>query len=777
MEGRPRTPRPVSAALMALDAVLVVLLGLLAAGSLRESYGGAGWVVAMAGGLFLGVCCAVAGTLFRLGPWGSALSLLAAYFVFGSSLALPASTDPSRVPSPSSLRDLATGLVESWRNSLTLATPLGEVGDVLVVPLVIGLVGGFVAASLLWRSRWPGATSLVLAAVLVASSAFGDRFSAQTTVRGVVLLLATLVWLRLRASRHVRGGWTRRVVLTGLVVLVASGVGAGVSRAVTGPSDRAVLREQVQPPFDPRDYPSPLSRFRAYKKDLETTPLLKVHALPEGARIRIATMDYFDGIVWNVTGGPGAPESSGSFAHLGRGRPATSDSEVTVSVDGLTGVWVPSVGATTGVRVDEEAGTGETSFLYNSATGTMAQVGGLRAGTTYTLSATVAPSPTEAEIAAATSTPDPGARPPENVPERLAALSDTWIAEAGATTAGAQAAAIATTLHEKGYYSNGLGGEYRSTSGHGARRIDDLVATPSWVGDEEQYASAMAIATQRLDIDSRVVIGFRPETSDVVLTGKDVTAWVEVRLDGLGWVAFDPAPDETRVLEKPDDEPDPRPQPQVLQPPDTPVEAQEEDVDVPQGGSTGSDKRPDETTGGAGVLLKVVKVVAVTAGAGTVLLSPLWIIALLKSRRRRRRKLLPDPVDRISAGWREITDNARDLGVRIDPGVTRHETSRIVVDRFPRSEVHVLAATADEHVFGPDRPSDEEVAAYWEDVDSAMKRMRRSVPPWWRVAHRFSWASLPWREGLARAGSAASGRVASLASGLRTRLTRTKAGD
>ena len=163
-----------------------------------------------------------------------------------------------------------------------------------------------------------------------------------------------------------------------------------------------------------------------------------------------------------------------------------------------------------------------------------------------------------------------------------------------------------------------------------------------------------------------------------------------------------------------------------------------------------------------------------TAGTGLVLGSPLWIIALLKARRRRRRKLLPDPVDRISAGWREITDNARDLGVRIEPGVTRHETSRIVVDRFPRSEVHLLAATADEHVFGAGRPSDEDVAAYWEDVDSAMKRMRRSVPPWWRVAHRFSWASLAWREGLARAGSVARGRVVSGVGGLRSRLARSK---
>ena len=30
-------------------------------------------------------------------------------------------------------------------------------------------------------------------------------------------------------------------------------------------------------------------------------------------------------------------------------------------------------------------------------------------------------------------------------------------------------------------------------------------------------------------------------------TGNDVTAWVEIKLDGYGWVAFYPTPKETKV--------------------------------------------------------------------------------------------------------------------------------------------------------------------------------------------------------------------------------------
>ena len=43
----------------------------------------------------------------------------------------------------------------------------------------------------------------------------------------------------------------------------------------------------------------------------------------------------------------------------------------------------------------------------------------------------------------------------------------------------------------------------------------------------------------------------------------------------------------------------------------------------------------------------------------------------------------------------------------------------------------MLAVEADRHVFGPGLPGDAEVAAYWEDVGTAVRRMRKATP-WWR---------------------------------------------
>ena len=82
------------------------------------------------------------------------------------------------------------------------------------------------------------------------------------------------------------------------------------------------------------------------------------------------------------------------------------------------------------------------------------------------------------------------------------------------------------------------------------------------VGDSEQYASAMALMARSLGLPSRVVLGFLPKddegeisesrteeqgtTTITKFTGNDVTAWVEIKLDGYGWVAFYPTPKGNR---------------------------------------------------------------------------------------------------------------------------------------------------------------------------------------------------------------------------------------
>ena len=81
----------------------------------------------------------------------------------------------------------------------------------------------------------------------------------------------------------------------------------------------------------------------------------------------------------------------------------------------------------------------------------------------------------------------------------------------------------------------------------------------------------MALMARSLGYPARVVMGFAPEVRDgeesVAVTGHDVTAWVEVAFEGVGWIPFSPTPDQTDVPQDENPKPKTEPQPQVRQPP------------------------------------------------------------------------------------------------------------------------------------------------------------------------------------------------------------------
>ena len=86
--------------------------------------------------------------------------------------------------------------------------------------------------------------------------------------------------------------------------------------------------------------------------------------------------------------------------------------------------------------------------------------------------------------------------------------------------------------------------------GHSATDIE------AWLFDEtspnyrtgycEQFATGMGVMARSLDIPTRVVLGFAPGDVDssglITVRERDAHAWVEVWIDGHGWVSFDPTP-------------------------------------------------------------------------------------------------------------------------------------------------------------------------------------------------------------------------------------------
>lgn len=770
-----------------LDALVLALAVGLALLPLVPVYGARAVAPAAVGGVGLGAGIALVAAWRRWNTLvGSAVALVV-YVVAGAGLAAPTLAAGGLVPTLGTTRALLRGVVTVWKEVLTLDPELGAAGSVLVAPYLLGFAGTGVAVAVARRTgrraaSWAAAVPLVVLAVAVL---LGTKESVLPVAAGVTLVVVLLPWVA-----GVRGTLAPRRVVASLLmasVVVAGGVVGG---PILGQDrTRLVLRDELVPPFDPEDHPSPLAGFRRFVKEWRETDLLTARGLPEGTPVRLATMDAFDGVVWNVAGAEAA-EGSGQFRRVGetiatsvRGEPATIQFEV----DRLPSVWLPTVGYTRSVEFDgPDAVDLHADLRYNDASGTAVLASGVPDGTTWTAEVVVPPVVDEDEIGAA----DVGSvrlPPPRGVPEAVPVFAGEL---AGTATS---PVLIARTLEqglvERGWFSHGLveSGEMRSLSGHGADRITTLLTADLMVGDGEQYASAMALMAREMGLPARVVLGFLPddateeatgdatgdatdgETPDggilgtITFTGDDIEAWVEIEFAGYGWVPFFPTPDEAKTPEEDTPRDDAQPEPQVVQPPpppQDPVTPPEDDTQQPQT-NTPPDDRADAQT-----LRAVLVLVASIVGPLIVLLSPFVLIAVAKARRRRRRRAAPAPVDRVVGGWDEVLDQARDLHRPPPVLATRRETAVHLARAFaapgtdPGSSrraagigapVAGLAAGADAMVFGPGDPTPQQVEAYWAQVDTAVRAMLASVSGARRLRARYSTASFRARRRAARA--------------------------
>ena len=734
------TENSLTTRLVILDVLMITLLSILALSPLAAVFAGPRWVLAAAGGLVIGVGVTLVARKLNWGPWLTAIMFVLTYILFGPALAVPGSTIAGVVPTLDGVRDILYGSVEAWRNALTLQPLLTGEYQVFVVPLLVAAFGALFTGTFLWRSKWPSLAGLGIFAMFIAAASFGANVTEFSLARGLILVTVLVVWTRWRAMRHFRASWPRRIAMTTAVVLAAGVVGVGVSVAVS-PGNRLVLRDHVDPPMKRLDFKSPLSKYRTYYKDHDKKVMFTVEGLPEGAHVRLAVMDEYDGIVWNVNTMDHSTKTS-AFVNPPK---STSSDAIKVSIaEDYSGPWVPTIGGTTGVSlVTEGKGDGARQLLFNPAAGTVAQVGNVRAGDVYKVdwgfgSVSDIQSTDQTDRGVVTSVPQ--------LWPQLDKLVQTWLAEAGAGSD----LEIIQTIEKKfkdGYFSNGLADEpFVVPSGHGARRLADLVVEPEqMIGNGEQYAAVMALVLQSQGIPARAVLGFE-ESAGPTFTGGEIAAWVEVKFVDSGWQAFNPTPPKDRQPTALSKDPNPAPQPNVIQPPVIPKEPEQANTTPPEG----SGKNFAENIW---AFLKMLLGYVWIAVKWAAVLSPLWLILLVKYLRKRRRRRAEDPIARTSGAWREVTDRARDLGTRLPESQTRYENSVLLTERYPEVEMTQLATVADRHVFGPTTPTDAETDAYWADIDTALTRMRKSAPWWRRLLSWFSPASIPWRQARSSAAS------------------------
>ncbi|WP_102159111.1 transglutaminase domain-containing protein [Zhihengliuella halotolerans] len=748
-----------------LDAGCLGLALFLGALGLWDAYGGsAHYLLASIGGIVAGLGLAWANVRFRLGVWRTMAIFAALYLVLGTPLATPRETLYGVVPTVESLRTLLAGVVMSWKDMLTVSPPVGAFGGVLIVAFLTTLLTGLVAGLTAWRLRSPFFTLLPLLVMFVVGIVFGTRDVPLPLLRGGVFIAVLVGWLAWRRyiartvkdgfrslnhaeedARGVRDGLVRRVAIGAVVLLAASGATAAAAPLISPQTPRQVLREAIEPPVDLYSYPSPLMSFRKYVKTMADETLLSVKGLPEGERIRLAALDSYNGMVFNVD-----PKSGGNFAPVGDSsdiRATGSDTrrttgELEISIGAYDGVWLPAGGRLTGVEV---AGAREDalarSLFYSDEAETALSATGLDAGDTYTAHVQFPVKPADEELAEAEFAQ---LRMPTlaNVPPLAAAKAVEFIGSAQGSLD--RARSLETILSTSGYFSNGAEGQVPSLSGHGAGRITSLLDADDLIGDDEQYAAAMALMAREQGIPARVVMGFYPEEYDpekaIDLTGSDVHAWVEIAFEGVGWVAFDPTPDDDEQPTPPEQEPKSVPQPQVLQPPPP---AQEE-PDLPPETAPEPQETEEEQQTFWELWGPLIITVVLSLGSILLLLAPFLLILALKLRRRRRRSQLGTTGDRVSGGWQEVLSQATDYGIVSRAGATRRENARRLVDGFPDAGLSAmaLADTADRSTFSTHEPSEQEVADYWAAVDEQAEAMKSSATFWGRLRAKYSPRSL-----------------------------------
>lgn len=743
-------------------------------------------LVAVSTALAAGIAAFVAWR--RGGGWMAAGLLAAAVLLVGVPLAVApgsgAGVTPARVVR--GVGDLAAGLVVGWKDLLTVDLPVGTYRNLLVPALVVFLIGTTSALLLSWRpGRAPGWAVLVGVAMTGFGLLFG-RTAPSTPIAlgpagaGIVLaapvetavglgsLAAGVLWLswrtrdeRIRAlraaaaaggvrARRIRAMDLRRTAIgVGMVLVAAIAALAVVPAAASAP--RTVLREATGPRVEISRAVSPLAAYRASFADARHDRVLfRLDGERLPARIRIAVLDEYDGAVYRTASGAGAS----GFVRRAAPRPvdagadAAARIDVDVRIEGLEGIWMPSVGTLSAVAFEGPRSAAlADGFYVDDALAAAVQTEPWQPGDAYRLQAWEAPPPPLEEASA----PGVADRSPE-VPASLR----SWVRAHASGSGGAALSGLVALLRERGYLSHaltdapsawmadaGVATFVPSPAGHSLARIDrlftallereqdpradDLVAA---AGDDEQFAVAAALIARELGFPARVVVGMRTAAADPDLArcdagicrADDLSAWVEVRAATGAWIPVDVTPQHARpprseVTTQPDPTIGTRVRPDGVAEVDPPRPAQED--------AAGAPERAEPLD--LAWLWTSLRVAALSLAGLLVVAGPFLSVVVAKRLRRRARRDRGRARDRVAAGWDEFLDAAADAG-RVPP---RRATRREIAAELGGDGAAELARGADAAVFSPVVPSDDEAAAFWRIVDA--ERAAFTPTPWQRV--------------------------------------------
>ncbi|MBB3157084.1 hypothetical protein FHS07_000768 [Microbacterium proteolyticum] len=734
------------------------------------------------------------------GGWTLAAALAAAFAVLAVPLAVP-----SRMTSfPEGIRGLGeafAGVVVAWKDLVTVDLPVGAYRNLLVPALVVFLVGTAVTLALSVRSDRRALAAVVAGSAMTGFGLFFGRSATSAalsigpvevaapveTAVGLGALLAAVLWLAWRArEERVRAlsrasarsavnvgrgpslADRRRAALGVAMLVVAVVVTVAVVPWAARDADRRVLRSVTGPERQIAEAVSPLAAYRALFSDARSDDVLFRVSSPGDAdaarlpeRIRIATLDAYDGEIFRASG-----DSGGGFVRLpssrdaGEGRAVDADVEI-VDLDGL---WMPTAGRLSEATFDGERRTLLADRFYYSAdeqAGVQIADGGLRSGDRYRLDAV------EPEGADLASLSPPGVTAGTAGGDNLR----RWVEQNASGSGGAALQGLVQLLRERGYLSHSLALEgsappnwtqdlpgYRlqpSASGHSVARIDRMferllereddpraAASDNFVaavGDDEQFSVATALIAHELGFPARVVVGARLSSTDTSLStcdagecrARDVSAWTEVQGSDGRWTPVDVTPQwekspSLEVTQQQDPENVTEVRPDTVEEVVPPEPVQEDDA-------LDDDERADDGVDLAW-LWALVRVGGIVMLLLLIVFGPFLTVIVAKLLRRRGRRLDPDPRSAIVGGWDEYVDSALDSRRTLPRAPTRRE----VAEGLATPGGIRLADDADRAVFSQGAVTADDAAAFWRIVDEERRALRSRQSTWQRVRSAVS---------------------------------------
>ncbi|MEI6374683.1 MAG: transglutaminase domain-containing protein [Actinomycetes bacterium] len=547
----------------------------------------------------------------------------------------------------------------------------GQVVTSVVSPGVLSVIAVLIAASA-WAAQFLVASPRpalavippILALVVVLLIGLAGSDGSLVLAVGVSVSLALLLFVVGSWTGAGQGGSAAVVPSAGAIVwsvvalvsvgLVAFAAGQVADVLLNEPPrlvDVSAQRPLPAPvPVDVRDPLTEATRWQTLPNEA-TRELMTLLPPVRASRPIWISMHQYNGDGWVIpqwyAGADGAigADPGGSATQISKGR-------LRIEVGaGLPGPWVPAPQRVTQVL-------GPSPVRVNLLTGTVISAItpiGQRFEVRYAV-----PVVTDKQLTSAKPSlvrGDPSTQLPAALPPTMAALATKVAADEG-TSMWSRLVALSEALRAKKYTAAparemGLEGPGRTLDDY------DLVLADR-TGFQEQYAAIFALTARSWGIPTRLCIGFLPEVkvSGTVVHGPDTSVWAEARLAGIGWVAFQPSPQDRQAG-----------RPAYVRPTAPQAETASPSATSTGGSTSGSTTSPSPTGEGkegassSGALLRILFAVIALA-----VLVALWLLAVAVLRRRDRARMGRGSAQRSAAGaWNWAMRCLDEAGMRLPP--------------------------------------------------------------------------------------------------------------